>query len=424
MWSDVLQLAVVATTIACLATLVAMLSRRQRYVKYELRNLAPLRDEQFIRDLAGVVKLRMLDGNRIELLKDGAEAFPAMFDAVRNAQQSITFENYIYWPGDIGRRFAKLLAEKSSQQISVHLIVDWLGSKTIDQSSLLLMEQAGVEVNKYHRPRIGIMHLLNRRTHRRELVVDGRVGFTGGIGFATEWTSDERSGESWRDNHYRLEGPVVTDLQAVFMDNWLKTSGQVLHGERYFPEIQRTGTTFAGVVGSSPHERTTWARLIVLMLLKGARSSVRIEQAYFVPDSAIVAALTEATRRGVDVEMILPNEKIDRGIVRRASRCYWGPLLEAGTKIHEYQPAMLHSKLMVVDDLWVLLGSVNIDHRSLYRNDEIVLLVRDEQFARRHREVVEFDKRDSKQITLNGWQSRPWSEKLLDRAAVLSRSQI
>lgn len=424
MWSEFFQLSLVAVGVAALATLVAMLSRRQRYVEYQIKDLGSLKHDQFARDLAGVVQVDLLDGNRIELLQDGEEAFPSMFQAVRDAQRSITFENYIYWSDAIGNEFAELLAEKARQQVGVHVVVDWLGSKTMDRRAFRRMEQAGVEVHYYHRPRLGAMHRLNRRTHRRELIIDGRVGFTGGICFASEWTSDERGGESRRDNHYRIEGPLVADLQAVFMDNWLKTSGHVLHGERYFPDLADAGDTTAGVVGSSPHERTSWARLLVLMLLTGARSSIRLEQAYFVPDAATSTALVEAARRGVDVGLVLPNEKIDYRLVRRASRCYWGPLLEAGVKIYEYQPSMLHAKLIMVDDLWVLVGSLNFDRRSFYRNDEVALLVRDARFARRHVEVFEQDKRNSLQINLDQWQARSRFDKLLDGAASLLSSQI
>lgn len=424
MWSELLQITVVALVVAFIATLVAMLSRRQRYMEYHMEKPAKLDDEQFVRSLAGMIQLRLHEGNRIDLLKDGEDAFPAMFEAVENAQQSITFESYIYWSGEIGHQFADLLAKKAQQGVKVHVIVDWLGAKAMDRRSLRRMKRAGVEVHQYHPPQFGLLHHLNNRTHRRELVIDGRIGFTGGVGFGDQWTSDDRGGESYRDNHYRIEGPVVADLQAVFLDNWLTTSGDVLHGERYFPELRPEGSLRGGILASEPQERTTWARLAILMLIHAAQESIYVEQPYFVPDSAILSAFAKAAERGVQVQLLLSGEKIDFNLVRRASRCLWGQLLEAGVEIHEYQPTMLHSKVMVVDSFWSLLGSVNFDYRSLYRNDETVLLVRDREFARQHIEVCNEDRKDCLPISLEQWKQRPWTEKLADRTVGLFKSQL
>ncbi|REK12661.1 MAG: hypothetical protein DWQ37_11290 [Planctomycetota bacterium] len=213
---NLLLTGVVAVVVAGAAMLVAILSARQRNVDYRIQRVAALGDAQFVRSLSGLVRMKFSASNRIALLKNGEEAFPAMFAAVRGAQSSITFENYVYWSGRIGYEFANLLADKARQGIGVHVIVDWAGSLTMDRESLRLMKQSGVEVHFYHRPRFGGLHRLNHRTHRRELVVDGRVGFTGGIGFADQWSGDCAK-HCRRDNHYRIEGPLVGDMQAVFM---------------------------------------------------------------------------------------------------------------------------------------------------------------------------------------------------------------
>ncbi|REK12662.1 MAG: hypothetical protein DWQ37_11295 [Planctomycetota bacterium] len=198
----------------------------------------------------------------------------------------------------------------------------------------------------------------------------------------------------------------------------------MLQGERYFPRLSPAGEQTAGLVGSGPHERTTWARLALLMLIQGAQRSIQIEQAFFVPDPGIVAALARAARRGVAVEVLLPSEKIDWKIVRRASRHGWGPLLESGVRIAEYQTEILHCKCLVADELWTMIGSTNFDYRSLYRNDETVVLVRDEAFARHHRELMETDWHVSEQVTLADWKSRSWHQRWGDRMAALFSRQL
>lgn len=424
MWTDTLLIVGTAVAVAGISVLIANLVMVQRGINYKIAELPALDSAAFERLLAGLLGLRLVRGNRIQLLSNGKEAFPAMFEAVRGAKQSVTFENYVYWSGEIGREFAQLLAEKAGQGVRVHVVLDWVGSLSMDAEAMRAMSRSGVEVHRYHRPRFGGMHCLNHRTHRRELVVDGQVAFTGGIGFGDKWRGDGGSLDHWRDNHYRIQGPLVSNLQGAFADNWLKTSGDVLIGDRYFPELNACGDLVAGVMCSAPQERTTNGRLLIMLLFAGAKRAIRIEQAYFVTDRHLRQALAEAARRGVEVEILLPGEKIDFSVVRRASRATWRPLLEAGVRIYEYQPTMLHVKAMIVDDQWTLAGSANLDNRSLYRNDEIYLAVRDREFARQHIEDFERDKQDAVQITLDQWRSRPLPQRLLDGATSLLRTQL
>lgn len=424
MWSETLIVVVTGAAAAGIAVIVANLVMMQRGIEYDIRDVPAADSPDFVRLLAGLITLKLSSGNRIRLLINGEEAFPAMFGAVREAKHSVTFENYIYWSGDIGDEFADLLAEKSRAGVRVHLVLDWIGSLKMDHKALRRMRRAGVEVHRYHRPRFGGMHRLNHRTHRRELIVDGQVAFTGGVGFADEWQGNGRTADHWRDNHYEIRGPLVSDMQAVFLDNWLKTSGDVLFGDRYFPETEAAGDHDAAALRSSPNERTTSGRLMILMMVTAARRTIRIEQAYFVPDRHLRTALAEAAERGVRVEILLPSEIIDISIVRSASRASWGPLLRAGVQIYEYQAAMLHVKSMVVDDQWVLGGSANLDYRSMYRNDEVYLVVRDREIARQHVEVFERDKQDSVRITYDAWRSRPMREKVVESLSSLLRTQL
>jgi hypothetical protein len=223
---------------------------------------------------------------------------------------------------------------------------------------------------------------LNNRTHRKLLIVDGRIGFTGGVGIADTWLGHAQDPDHWRDSHYRLDGPAVADMQAAFMDNWMETCGEVLHGEEYFPPLEPVGPQPAQVFRSSADDGSESVRLLYLISIASAERSVRLANSYFVPDSLAIRTLVEAQRRGATLEILVPGRHIDQKTVRRASRALWGPLLEAGVAIYEYQPTMYHAKVAVVDEIWTSVGSTNFDTRSFRLNDEANLNVFDTGFAR------------------------------------------
>jgi cardiolipin synthase A/B len=423
-WATVLFFVVACLSGAALLTLAFLVRLRQRAITYRLQVPPSSDSEQFVRMLRGVVSLHFCGGNRIRLLKNGDETFPAILGAVERARHTVTYENYIYWAGEIGDRFARLLSEKSRCGVRVHLVLDWIGAVSMERRVLDQMRSAGVEVHFYHPPRLGAIHLFNHRTHRRVLVVDGRVAFTGGVGLGDNWTGDGESDGHWRDNHYLIEGPLAGAIQSVFLDNWLKSSGQVLAEKHYFPELSEAGGCRGAVLSGAPGERISSGRLMLLLFLSAARHRICIEQAYFVPDRPLIEALANAARRGVSVEIILPDEQIDYQGVRRASRALWGPLLEAGVRIFEYQPAMLHAKMLLIDDLWLIAGSANLDFRSLYRNDEVYLVVRDRDVVQQHSECFAADRDQSREVTPDNWRERPLVDKLLDRAAALVRTQL
>jgi cardiolipin synthase len=279
-------------------------------------------------------------------------------------------------------------------------------------------------VVKFHPLRWYSLGRLNNRTHRKLLIVDGRVGFTGGVGIADNWLGDAEDPEHWRDSHFRLEGPAVAQMQAAFMDNWMETCAEVLHGEEYFPALEPRGSHAAQVFKSSADDASESVRLMYLLSISSAVRSVRIANAYFVPDSLAVASLVGARERGVTVEIIVPSRHIDTALVRRASRALWGPLLEAGVAIYEYQPTMYHVKVVIVDEVWTSVGSTNFDNRSFRLNDEANLNVLDAEFAAGQADVFEQDKAKSRRITLEEWRRRPWRERAVERLASLLRLQL
>jgi cardiolipin synthase len=366
----------------------------------------------------------ILAGNRVEALSNGDEIFPAMLREIRSARRTISFETYIYWSGRIGKEFADALSERARAGVRVHVLLDWVGSGKMDGGALKEMEASGVQVRKYHPLRWYHIVRMNNRTHRKLLVVDGRVGFTGGVGIADEWSGHAQNEHHWRDSHFRIEGPAVGEMQAAFMDNWLKTEGEVLHGEGYFPELAPSGGALGQVFVSSAGGGSESARLMYLLSIASARKSVRIAASYFVPDDLSVETLVAARRRGVAIEIVLPGDKIDSRIVRKASRARWGDLLRAGIEIHEYQPTMYHCKIMIVDDLWVSVGSTNFDNRSFRLNDEANLNVYDGEFALSQVAVFEADKSRSRRVTLEEWEHRPFQEKLSEHVAALLRTQL
>ncbi len=366
----------------------------------------------------------VLDGNRIEALLNGDEIFPPMLQAIRNARKSITFETFIYWSGAIGREFADALAERGRAGVKVHVLLDWVGSNKMDASVLAEMEQAGVQVKKYHEPKWYQLGRLNNRTHRKLLVVDGWDGFTGGVGIADAWTGHAQDPEHWRDSHYHVQGPVVGQMQAVFMDNWIKVSGDVLHGPDYFPLLKPVGGGRAHVFSSSPSGGSESMRLMYLLAITAASQSVHLSTPYFVPDGLTINAIADAARRGVHIQIITVGSHSDSETVRRASRARWGPLLEAGVEIYEYEPTMYHCKVMIVDALWVTVGSTNFDPRSFRLNDEANVSFYDTDFARRQIDIFQQDLRLSRRITFQEWKNRPLAEKLWEHAASLLGPQL
>jgi cardiolipin synthase len=393
----------------------------------KLDRLYGLRDPQLQRSMGVMLGPSIVDGNRYQVLVNGDRIFPAMLEAIRNARETITFETYIYWSGEIGEQFAQALSERAKAGVRVHVLLDWLGSAKIDEEFLERMRASGVRIEKFHEPHWYHWGRLNNRTHRKLLVVDGRVGFTGGVGIAPAWTGDAQDPDHWRDTHFRVEGPVVAQMQAVFLDNWAKAAGEVMHGEAYFPPLQPlvpAGQGRAQMFSSSPSGGSESMHLMYLMAITAADRSIDLSSAYFVPDDMTVRVLVAAMERGVKVRIVTPGPIIDSQLVRHASRALWGPLLAAGADIREYQPTMYHCKVLVVDGLLVSVGSTNFDNRSFRLNDEANLNIYDEAFAAEQTAIFERDLAQARQVTLRAWHDRPWHEKLLEQAASVLAPQL
>ncbi|HEV7299758.1 MAG TPA: phospholipase D-like domain-containing protein [Tepidisphaeraceae bacterium] len=420
-WSIIAATAVVTYT---LSLIIRALTSHEKKIQHEIQHQYPVGDEQFLRSVQHLLPPQFTTGNKVDRLVNGDQIFPAMLDAIRGAQRTIVFETFIYWQGDIGRRFVDALGERAQAGVKVHVLLDWLGSKRMDQQSIERLKGCGAQVERYHPLHWYNLRRANHRTHRKLLVIDGRIGFTGGVGIADEWMGDAQDPQHWRDTHFRVEGPAVAQMQAAFMDNWLKTHQRVLHGPDYFPKLEPAGSCTAQMFMSSPEEGSESARLMFLMSIACVAKSLRIASAYFVPDDLSVQELVNARKRGARVQIVVPGEHIDAHVVRRASRARWGPLLEAGIEIYEYQPTMFHCKVLIADEQWTSVGSANFDTRSFRLNDEANLNIYDVEFAERQAELFEADLKRAHRVTLEEWQNRPWMEKLMEHAAALLRAQL
>ena len=396
----------------------------EKKIERQVQRLYDTDDPQFRRSMGVLLGPPIIEGNEVEALLNGEQIFPAMLQAIRAAEHTITMETYIYWSESIGQEFTAALSERARAGVKVHLMLDFIGSMKMDDAAIETMRQAGVQVQRFHKPVWWKFTKLNNRTHRKVLVVDGKVGFTGGVGIADQWRGNGQDKKHWRDTHFRVAGPVVGQMQAVFADNWTKATGAVLDGPHYFPALKAQGEHAAQMFSSSPSGGSESMLLMYLMSITAARDTIHLSSSYFVPEELTIHALVAAARRGVKVRIITPGRDIDSDVVRAASRERWGELLAAGIEIAEYQPTMFHVKALVVDSLMVSVGSTNFDNRSFSLNDEANLNVLDAAFARRQVEIFEQDWAKARRITLQQWEQRGWQEKAAGKLASLIGDQL
>ena len=417
--------ALIGAAIAAVLTVIAMnFTESEKRIQKPLVHKYGLDEPQFLRELSTLLGPSIIDGNTVVNFENGKEIFPAMLEGIKSAQKSVTFETYIYWSGTVGKKFADVLSERARAGVRVHVLIDWVGSQKIDNDILAEMESAGIEVQKFHPLHWYNLGRMNNRTHRKLLIIDGKVGYTGGVGIADEWDGDAVDGEHWRDSHYRLDGPAVAQMQAAFMDNWIKTSGEVLQGEIYFPKLEPLGSALGQVFTSSPEGGGDSMQLMYLMSVAAAERTIDISAAYFVPDKLTRDGIVAALKRGVKVRILVPGPFIDSQIVRKASRAKWGAMLQAGAQIYEYQPSMFHCKLLVVDRLLVSVGSTNFDNRSFRLNDEANLNVYDKTFAAHILTVYEKDLQRARLVTYAEWKDRPWTDKFVEKVSSMFSSQM
>lgn len=380
-------------------------------------------EDPTFRDFAGpLLGAEFLKGNNVEPLINGREIFPAMLAAIRSATKSITLESYIWASGQVSDQFCAALIERAQHGVKVHALVDGAGNLKLKLSDVQRMKEAGVEFVVYGREHFYKLKFnLNHRSHRKLLIVDGKVGFTGGVCIEDTWLGDADLPGNWRETQARITGPVVRQMQAVFAANWLQTTSRLLTGPDYFPETSAAGRAMTNCFMSGPREHPENARLSYLLAIASARKSIQLSHAYFVPDALAIEMLLAARQRGVRIEVIVP-EKNDSRFGRAAARSRWGQLLDAGVEFHLYRPSLYHCKVMIVDDAFLTLGSVNFDNRSFSINDEVNINVVDRATVREFQKSFADDLAKSKPLTSEEFHARPFYLKLADHFCGLFRA--
>jgi cardiolipin synthase A/B len=371
----------------------------------------------------------IIGGNRVELLFNGEQIFPAMLQAIRGARKSITYAQYFYEDGVVAHEIAEAFAERCRAGVQVKILIDSLGGGGLPQDIRDLWKKSGCRLEWFER--IKVFQLItpwellnyNHRSHRRILVIDGKIGFTGGHGVNDAWIGDGRTAEHWRQTDVRVEGPVVQQLQAAFVESWRRATGDVLGDDAYFPALDNQGKVYAQVVKSSPLGSSFGSYLLFLLSIASAQKSIHIANPYFFPDHKIEEALIDAAKRGVKVVVLTP-AKSDHTTTSAASHSGFGAFLRGGVEIYEYQPALMHTKAMVVDGVWATVGSANLDYRSLAINEEINLVVYDAAVAQQLEKSFQEDLKYSKKLTYEAWSARPLTDKILELFTIPIKEQL
>jgi cardiolipin synthase len=401
------------------------LLNRPREVSYDVPHAFRVRDPTFLASAQAFDRPSMAEGNRVTILQNGVEIFPAMLAAIASARNSVHLEAYIFWSDEVGARFRDALAERAEHGVEVRLLLDGVGSpKRLSRADVEILRRAGCRVEYFRPVKPWMLDVINRRTHRRILVVDGKVGFTGGVGIAKEWDGNADSSEHWRDTVARVEGPVVAQMQSAFQDNWSEVTGELLVGDKYFPALPRSGSTLASVIASNPRPSSSASETLYSVAVAAAERTISISNSYFVPNDASLALLVAAARRGVSLRILVPGAINDLPVTKAGARSKFGELLRAGAKIYEYQPTMMHSKSMVVDGIFATVGSTNFDSRSFRYNDEIDLAIYDEAVGRRMDQIFENDLTRSRRYTYEQWVHRPTLKRLTEWLLMPFRKQL
>jgi cardiolipin synthase len=408
----------------------ALLTWSYRTLASDFKDIAPDRlssengDRQQAEVLAAHLGVPLIEGNRVELLLNGVEIFPEMLSAIEHAETSINLLSYVYWQGDIARELADALSAAARRGVEVRVVLDAMGAQSKDPVLVEQMTSAGCAFAWFNPVRWYSLGRFNHRTHRRVLVVDGRVGFTGGVGIASEWTGDAEDADHWRDDHFRFDGPVVRYLQGAFVENWRQATGEVLTGGSVFPAIEAAGEARMIVINTGPVGATSEIGFSYWLMFHGARERIYVSTPYFVPDPDLELGLADAARRGLDVRLLVPNDYQDSRLVRYASQTWYRDLLMAGVRVYEYQPTMMHVKAVTVDRQWGVVGSANFDSRSFEINFEIAVAVFDSAFVEKLDASFEADLHNASEITLEEVEGWSWLARARDQVARLVREQL
>jgi cardiolipin synthase len=374
--------------------------------RYGLDHEFSTEDEEFVASMEGATGVACSEGNCLDVLNNGDAFYPAMLDAIQAAELSITIEAYIYWAGEIGRRFAEALAAKSRDGVRVKILLDAVGASSIGEEILRILEGGRCQLAWYNPMFWRRIGRYNHRTHRKSLIIDGRVGFTGGAGIADHWKGNARNPREWRDTMIRMEGPAVSALQTGFGQNWLQTTGELISGPIYYPPHDANGALKLQTIMSSPEIGASSVRIMYYLSIICARESIFIANPYFVPDAAAIEALLDARRRGVDVRVMVSGTYNDNWLARQNSVRLYGPLLRAGIRIFDYNHTMLHHKTMVVDGRWSTVGTTNFDNRSFSHNEESNVCCYDERLAAHLNQAFEVDMTGCMEVTYDMWKRR------------------
>jgi cardiolipin synthase len=379
----------------------------------------------FARMVEALTVAPLRQGNRLKVLRNGREIFPAMLEAIRAAEQTINFATYVYWTGSIAPEFAQALAERAEAGVQVNVLLDAVGAAKMDRSLVERLERSGATVAWFRPPRWWTLHKLNNRTHRKILVVDGRVGFTGGVGIAEEWTGNCEDPGHWRDTHVRVEGPAARDLLGGFLDNWAEATQCILSGSEHLPDVQgfEDGVQVQ-VTRSTAEKGSSDAEHLFYAAIACARERIWVTTSYFAPRRAFMEALCAASARGVDVRVLTNGPHINKEVVRQAGHLTYERMLACGVRIFEYQRTMLHAKVLIVDAAWATVGSVNFDNRSFALNDELNLSVRDRAVVAELERHFGADIDDAVELDLAAWRARPAVVRARELASAAVRREL
>jgi cardiolipin synthase len=391
---------------------------------YALQTDLDVESAEFPVTMAGMTGMPLLPGNRVALLNNGDEFFPQMLEAIESAAHSVTMEQYIFWDGRVGRRFAEAFAEKARSGIPVKLLLDAVGSATLGEPVLKILEAGGCQLAWFRPIHWYTMNRANHRNHRKSLIVDGKIAFTGGAGLADHWVGKAKSARSWRDIMIRVEGPAALEQQSGFAQNWLQCTGEILTGHDYFPIPAPVGEVDVQTILSSPFEGTGAAGTMHLIAVQCARRQLCIANPYFIPDARLIDMLGRASGRGVAVKLMLAGDHNDTWWARQNSLRLYGKLLEAGVEIFEFLPTMLHQKIIIVDDAWASVGTANFDNRSLALNDETSVCFYDRPLVKRLHDIFLADLGRCHKVHLAGWNQRGFWQRAGEQFASLMEDQM
>jgi cardiolipin synthase len=403
------RLASLLAALALLAPVAGCTSTSAKRLNYHYNHPIPAEDAAFRRSLDSFGNV-MLNGNRAELLNNGDEIFPAMIEAIAGAKRTVNLESYIFNDDRAGALITDELIDAARRGVEVRVLIDGYGGRP--GKLIPKMKAAGVDARIYYPIRPWTLHRIGRRTHRKILVVDGSVCFTGGVGIDARWLGNARNPQEWRDTQVRVHGPVASEMQAIFSENWTYTTGEILAGTKFYPPVPAAGDLEAQAIKVSRGDASSLAKMLYFVAIRSATRSIHIQNAYFLPDEQVRDSLVEAVKRGVDVRIIVPGKHIDVPYVRMASRRSWGDMLKGGVKLYEYVDTMIHNKTAVVDGIFSIIGSINFDTRSMDKNAEESITFYDRGFAARLEAIFDADLKHCRQVNYDTWRKRGLGQRL------------